>query len=176
MNKHWDELLDVVEVLGFNLEDCDPDGIEIRFTMNSFTSKKRRSKDILTYVRPKRPAWRTPPRLSDMGFTLGEIVKTYRTRLEGTTTLARLKNKVREVRPINIYILTDGMWKPESRAEQTIKSLVLMLEAKQKDENLIGIQFIQFGSESEGTEQLEYLDAQLGLSRQVTSTTLLNPY
>jgi hypothetical protein len=71
---------------------------------------------------------------------------------------------------LNLYILTDGSWCHQPGFDNPIRSIVQKLEELNKSEDQIGVQFIRFGNDKKGKEMLEYLDARLGLTRDIVDT------
>ncbi|KAF5983768.1 serine threonine kinase [Fusarium coicis] len=65
----------------------------------------------------------------------------------------------RKVKPTSIYIYTDGIWEPGAdQVKFSIKRAIdYLIKCKQPSSTLM-FQFVQFGSDTEGTGRLKYLD------------------
>jgi len=57
-----------------------------------------------------------------------------------------------------VFVLTDGMWWEETKADQTIRDLVVTLEDFGMPVDQVGIQFVRFGNEEKGAQRLRHLD------------------
>lgn len=156
MKDHWKEAIRIFMALGYLVKGKDPDGMEIRSTMD--TSFKRRSKDrgplkkSLSVLRQEGQC--------DIGRTLGQILNDLHP--ENSTKTNRLSVPwARQKWGVSIYVLTDGVWEPGdewiSRVIRPIKKLI----ASGMQKGNLGIQFIQFGSHTVGTERLQMLDDKL---------------
>jgi hypothetical protein len=159
---HWVQVMRTFEALAYLVKRKDPDGIEIRFT--SKPSYKRVSKDrkpLLTQLKSASPSgeW-------DICSTLGQILDDYDWDFpqdHGGLT-SRLRNKTRKKTKkwgVTIYVFTDGVWKP---GQDWLTDLVDMIKAlldKKAQPRQIGIQFVQFGTDEEGTQRMKILDDEL---------------
>lgn len=58
---------------------------------------------------------------------------------------------------MNIYILTDGVWEPNSDVAGAILSLARTLLESDYPPRQVAIQFIRFGHDPEGAEKLDHL-------------------
>lgn len=72
-------------------------------------------------------------------------------------------------RPINVYVLTNGIWDPTVRdgarvcgADRPITQLIKELEKRNLHKSQVAIQFVRFGNDPVGIERLVYLDDGLG--------------
>ena len=151
----------MLDLLGYIVKRFDPDGVEVFFTMSREPGKSRKFKKAKELV--KELTGRQPRGKSNMKDRLGELLQAYRQRLEQPipNTSMFKSRAAAEPRCLNIYIFTDGDWQPESNVEPHIRSMVDCLEAHQLLNAQVGIQFIQFGENPEGTKRLEYLDSEM---------------
>ena len=62
------------------------------------------------------------------------------------------------VRPLSIYILTDGVWQGGGNPEVPMLGLVETLKNYNLTRNQVGIQFISFGDDAGGLERMHDLD------------------
>lgn len=88
---------------------------------------------------------------TNISIRLGLVLETYRQKL-----LSR--NYPLLERPMNIYILTDGIWADGGDAETPITQMVEDLKRLGFRRRQVGIQFISFGNDSNALRRLELLD------------------
>lgn len=154
MEPHWKYLISVFEALSYVVKTVDPNGLDLHFTVSDdkYLNRKETAPLIKTV--------RSQPRRSttDMNIRLTTLLQAYQNKLS--------KKKSRfssEVKPMNLYILTDGVWETETNVEAPIRSLVKTLNEQGMGRLQIGIQFIYFGNNPNALERLEHLDSGLGL-------------
>jgi hypothetical protein len=159
MREHWDEVKRVFDLLGYIVKDSDPDGIELFFTKSAKQYKSTATTKLMKTIEERRLEGST-----NIGSRLGDILQKYQGKLDNQAQSRSLFSLSRsELRPMNIYVLTDGLWQPKSDAEAPIKNLVSKLKERGKLKEQVGIQFIQFGNDAEATERLKRLDSGLNL-------------
>jgi hypothetical protein len=173
MEIHWDDVVDAVDLLTYILKRYDNNGIDLRFTISNTKCNAKTSTDLTNTVRRKQPprldgnADHKLYRISNMGNQLQLVTQEYRTNLENGYTERRsfpgLAPRLEPVKPAIVFILTDGRWQPESCVDTPIATLVDALVHKGSPPNQFGVQFIQFGNDSIGTNRLKYLDNIEGL-------------
>jgi hypothetical protein len=161
MAPYWRDLTSLVGTLAYIVKSGDPDGIEMFYTISSARVKSRDSSKLVKSVQKTKPQG-----MSDIGINLRDILGPYNSRLEkrfGSAAVA--VNALEDIRPLSLYVLTDGVWQPESDAEAPIKDLVrtLLKQSKLKKKQ-VGIQFIRFGNDPEGIRKLQKLDDELTIS------------
>lgn len=161
MLDHWNDVESVFEVLAKIVKSADPDGIDLHFTMSDevYNSKNKwgvnSSSKLVGHVRDRRRKIR------------GSVNITYRLDAILGPYIAKLTNAYPRggtVRPLNLYVLTDGVWEPECDPSSAVKNLVDKLRrfGYSKDSKQVGIQFISFGKNTEGLKRLSDLDDNLG--------------
>jgi hypothetical protein len=157
MKTHWRKALRSFEVLAYLVKDKDPDGIEIRFS--SSPSRREHNKNrapLLDSLKKTKPSGQW-----DIGFTLGGILREYdwafSQEKKGLGAFWRNKNK-KQKWGVNIYVFTDGVWEEGEDWLESVVNSINNLLANGVDPHQIGIQFIQFGNDPEGTRRLEVLD------------------
>lgn len=158
MKNHWTEVASLINILAYIVKSADPDGIELSYTISPKTVKSKDSSKLVKSIQTT-----TPEGVSDIGMGLSAILNPYDSTLQrtfGAPTVAMAALK--DVRPLSLYVLTDGLWQPESDAETPIKNIVRTLLKQHKlDRKQVGIQFIQFGNIAEGSRKLNKLDDKL---------------
>jgi hypothetical protein len=165
MKPYWDRVNVVVEALSYIVKDCDPDGTELYFTISSQYRKDRNTTGLLNMLHGKSLKGAT-----DIDHRLNEILEKYKAKLDERSSwissirsIAKKEPKV--VRPLNLYILTNGIWEDKSTGETTIVNFAQKLKKLGKIRNQVGIQFISFGNNLIGLERMRILDSELGRGR-----------
>ncbi|KIW23768.1 uncharacterized protein PV07_11945 [Cladophialophora immunda] len=144
----------------------DPNGSELRFIISDEGKENFHTTKLKNMVRRKTEKLNGE---SDFAHRLDEILQ--RTQKKLTKDL--------DMRPISLYVFTDGKWQPGIRqldaVARSIQRLVNLLEEKGMKEQMVGIQFIRFGNDEEGMERLRWLDEELKgdyrLARDICDTT-----
>jgi hypothetical protein len=156
MAPHWKSLTKVVETLSYILKDVDPNGLDLSFTISTDALKKtKKTSKLVDMVKSRSKHLKGT---TDMNLRLTEILDAYQTELEKPKSFLR-----KLVLPLNLYILTDGIWEPNCDAAEPIKNLVNKLNRLDKGRVQVGIQFISFGENAAALERLDILDSRLGL-------------
>lgn len=159
MQAHWEELVSAVRVLGYMVKKLDKNGMKIHLTISPNSSNCPNSTDLAD------ACYANPPRQgkSDISIRLGSILREYQQKLDNvrpsTSRYRKLFSSSDTVKPLNIYILTDGICEPRSDPRESIRNLATKLDESKFPPDQVGLQFIQFGNESVGTKRLEYLDS-----------------
>ena len=162
MQRHRGEVLALFKPLAYLLKESDPDGIELYFTMSFEFLRSKRSSKLVEFVE------HNPPRegTSNIRLSLLKIIQDYQRRLnvQGQNSLSRRWSHTRaRVRPQTLYIFTDGIWEPLCNPADIVASLVKSLKQHGLPREQFGIQFISFGTNTEGLARLAGLDSRLGL-------------
>jgi hypothetical protein len=158
MEPHWKRLTKVFEALSYILKYVDPNGLDLSFTICSETLKKmKKTSKLINMVKSRSENLKGT---TDMKLRLTEILDTYQSELEKPKSFF---GKPKPVLPMNLYILTNGVWEPNCDAAGPIKNLVSKLNKLDKGRVQVGIQFISFGNNLEALERLDNLDSGLGL-------------
>ncbi|CZR62093.1 uncharacterized protein PAC_11990 [Phialocephala subalpina] len=156
MKPYWPELVALVGGLAYVVKNCDPDGIELSYTISP---KPVQSKDSSKLVASLNAT--TPLGKSNVGNALNRILTKYEEKLgrlhgSGIASHARVN-----VRPLSLYILTDGVWQHKCDAATPIRTLVKTLRGFNMGKGQVGIQFIRFGNDPTGVQRLVDLDDNL---------------
>lgn len=166
MRPHRKEVRDLFGLLGYIVKGTDPDGIELHFTMARDKKERARNTTQLLHTLESVQYIGT----SNIRTQVGDILQEYHAKLREQKPARSLFNRMRPPRPVrpqSVYILTDGVWQPGCDLTQLIRKLVISLEQYSMEREQIGIQFIRFGSNSDGITRLKQLDSGLGLSMYV---------
>jgi hypothetical protein len=144
--------------LAYLVKRKDPDGIEVHFTSNP--SNKCRNKDrkpLLAHLNTIIPSGQW-----NIGCTLGQILSdydwTFPPERKGLLTWRGKTRKKMKKWGVNIYVFTDGVWEEgDGWLADIVESINKLLDGGVEPRR-IGIQFIQFGNDQEGTQRLKLLD------------------
>ena len=185
MQQHWDNVVTLADILAYIVKRTDEDGVDLHFTIcKNLRRNEKKTTDLIDFVEDNRP---DPPetgaeRLSNIDYCLGSILHEYQEKLEKDRQRIRRSGKnsrfssaPKPVRKLNLYVLTDGLWQPEANGIAPLRALVSTLDRLKKPADQVGIQFIQFGNEEEGTKSLSYLDSDLVKLQSFTRLAWLLP-
>lgn len=158
MQSHWKDVTQLLALLSYMVKGSARDGIDLLFTVSSDRKIEKTSTKLIRHLEGKRPTG-----ASDIDTSLDRIFNPYLERLLSEKEQRRkwmLARKPEPARPMNIYVLTDGVWRPDSDGTRSIKTFVEKLHdlGIQDPAKPIGISFIQFGNHEEGTRKLRHLD------------------
>jgi len=126
MCDHWDEVITLFGVLAYIVKDSDPDGIELFFINSSEHHKARTTTNLLAHLKQKRPEG-----TSDIKIKLALILQNYMAKLHDEAIPRSRWSTLRPsraVRPLNLYIFTDGIWTPQCDVTREIKNMVEKLQ------------------------------------------------
>lgn len=156
MKDHWRDALRVFLALGYIVKGKDPDGMEIRTTMDpSFKKRSKKRRPLLNALSNDRLGGQC-----DISLTFSQILRELHLEniknSQGSRFLWR-KQKV----GVNIYILTDGVWEEGNEWLPTMIESIQNLITNGMQRGQLGIQFIQFGNDPTGTQRLQMLDDDL---------------
>ncbi|KAM3071948.1 hypothetical protein ACMFMG_008416 [Clarireedia jacksonii] len=172
MLEYWDKVTDIFSILAYIVKESDPDGVDLYFTMSSPGEhhNHRKTSRLEKVVRNRKPRGK-----SDIRVMLDSILNDYTGKLGNQkarrTGLARFAPLEKDLRPLNLYVLTDGVWQERCDAIPPIRRLVDRLVELSLDERQIGIQFISFGNDPTGLDRLGFLDSGLNLGLDIVDTT-----
>ena len=163
MELHMAQVERVIDLLVYMLKTCDPDGIDFYLTSRRakvITATK--TKHILRGLKSTVTVGRC-----NMEDRLGSILEHYLAKpgKPGGVGLSRLPWKsssgAKAARRLSLYVLTDGVWQPNNKPSKVIIPLLEHLKQQGLRWNHVGIQFIRFGKDPEGTRHLQQLDRML---------------
>ncbi|PVH88884.1 hypothetical protein DL98DRAFT_565731 [Cadophora sp. DSE1049] len=158
MKVHWADVTMLVGILAYMVKPFDSNGLEMMYTISSSKSitSKHSSKLVASLEKTK------PAGMSDISIRLNSILEQYKSKIHevygaGSRVTAKARN---DVRPLTLYVLTDGVWHPKCDAETPIKNLVrTLLELKAEvSPKQVGVQFIYFGNNAIGKARVKKLD------------------
>ena len=167
MLPHWQETEDVFGVLAYVVKSADPDGLDLYFTssLEPYNSKKgygifstSSSTKLLEYVHNRK---QKIDGSTNLDYALDCILGPYINQLERA-----FKFGGSNVRPLNLYILTDGRWEDGCNPASAIRRIISKLKEFRypEDSKQIGIQFITFGHNMEALARIQALDDKLDTS------------
>lgn len=131
----------LLRILTTVLQGLDPDGMELRFTTSrSYLKSNNISQLHQTACQEK------PNAHSNVEDALDKAVEPHETRL-----------RQGDMRPLTVYVLTDGNWM-DGNPEAVLLRLQTLLGELRLQRLSLGIQFIRFGNVKEGMERLNLLD------------------
>lgn len=174
MAPYWTEVKNVVKLLGWLLKDNDDDGIELCFTGEPsapYRAPKKRSSRLQDPLRQR--SAKELRSTTDITWRLSNILNGYLVKLErhrsmrsGTwRSFVSRRPEDSNIKPLMLYVLTDGIWEDKSDPSSVIKEAAARLQQLDKPSDQVGIQFIRFGDDQESVQKLQRLDSGLDASR-----------
>ena len=164
MRAHLPQVRKTIDLLAYMLRQSDPDGLDLYFTKSSRNVKsKKRHTHLLRALDEQIFSGTT-----DLTIKLNTIIEEYKARSSNQAPKHRFpwlhrSQVIEPPRPLNLYVLTDGLVQPKCDIRSVVQKLVSFIQAHGLPNNHVGIQFIQFGRDADGEEMLGYLDSQLKL-------------
>lgn len=147
MHPYKEHVTTLLSPLVYTVKEGDPDGVEVHFTVSKSMQQSRKSRVLIEEVECHDFEGKT-----DISKRLGIILRRYRVNLEDKR-MAHLS-----VRPLSIYILTDGVWEGGRDAQTPMREIISVLKQYGYDRKQVGIQFISFGNDDEGLQRMADLD------------------
>ncbi|KAI9709972.1 MAG: hypothetical protein M1820_003050 [Bogoriella megaspora] len=173
MLPHWEEAMQLLGLHMFMVQDADPDGVEVFLTGRS---DRKRFKRPSAPVEARKWAEKHKPNefssfVTNIYTRFNEIVKGHQKRIEDyakPSKFTKFKEMFKPLRPLNITVYTDGRWQEESDAATPIRNILETLIHNRRNLTEVGVQFVQFGKDPQGSERLRFLDQEL--RREVNGT------
>jgi hypothetical protein len=153
MRNHWIEVKELAEILVYMMKKYDDDGLDVYTTISR---RKEKVRDAAALVRVLDKV--EPQGQSDFPGVLQEFIAPYLRSLNCPEKERSLLRHHKRVKPLSIYVFTDGVWQSDSDATDAIRRITETLDARGFDRSQILFQFIGFGNDQEGSERLATLD------------------
>lgn len=158
-------VIQVFETLAYFTKHTDPDGIDLYFTNTKDCHRHHKDRDKMIRILKSM----SQEGECNMKRSLARILESWYSSYEksnsftGAIISKLLRRKAKD--GVTIYVLTDGVWqkgpKPLCQVEAPIKNIVDKLMQRGVEPDLVGIQFIRFGSSDIGLERFKLLDSGL---------------
>lgn len=150
----------VFSALCYLVKELDDDGVDLYFTNTSESYKFKDTTPFMEVLDRKSLAGDT-----DIELRLQKIFASYKERLAKHINKTPFNIKAlfeKKLRPMSIYVLTDGCWEQACVGDKQIRNLVEELVGLKFTKEQVGIQFIRFGRDPRGVQRLNHLDSNLG--------------
>ncbi|RKF56173.1 putative protein kinase-like [Erysiphe neolycopersici] len=148
MAPHWPEVCLVFESLSYIVKGMSPLGTQLYFTISSESLKKKGTHDLCHFVSEKQ----LQRAQTNIAKRLDLLLAAYRIKLWDSNKRAR------DVRPVNFYILSNGIWAPESfeSLKNTLEQTAILL-SQFGLKNQVYLSFIGFDSATAAARSIEAL-------------------
>lgn len=158
MDQHWGIVQNVFETLSYIVKEVDPNGFDLWFTGpgKPLKNQKRTTEALQTMEFRKRQG------TTDINNKLEKIFEDYIDALKKPKTGIRA-TFAKAVKPLSLYVLTDGVWEKDCNPRHLVETFVKQLEDLGKVKGKVGIQFISFGEDIIGLDRMELLDSGLNV-------------
>ena len=136
------------------MEKDDPDGVELHFANAQPMMRSKDSQRLAARARAVRPFG-----IVDINKILKPLLKAYGERIYQVADQRRRGGNPDDIRPLSVYILTDGRWDERQYGpEEGILLLVNTLKEHGLTRRQVGIQFISFGDDPDALANMTNLD------------------
>ncbi|KFY93298.1 hypothetical protein V500_03785 [Pseudogymnoascus sp. VKM F-4518 (FW-2643)] len=166
MSQYWKQVREVFEALSYIVKQVDPDGFDLWFTggSNKPMENCQKSTAALQAVELRKGRGAT-----DINVKLTQIFDAYIDDLRKPRH--RILSRVsKPIKPLNLYVLTDGVWEEHCDPRSLVGNFVRQLDDLRKVKGSVGIQFISFGQDPVGLKRMRDLDSSLNLKLDIVDT------
>ncbi len=154
----WPDVNRVFSALSYVVKGMSPDGTELFFTISYDTYRRKDTTELCTHLSNHVPKGKT-----DICYRLNLQLQAYRLALYRAKTPPKTKKvppppfTPGKVRPLNLYILTNGEWDDKGAGE--VKKLVqemdeFLVKEGGCEEGTVSVQFISFAQGPEGRRRM----------------------
>lgn len=158
MHQHWGNVQKVFEALSYVVKEVDPNGFDLWFTGPGEPLKNCQK----TSAPLRAVEGRMQQGTTDITVKLTEIFDDYIEALKNPRT-GILAMFSKPVKPLSLYVLTDGVWEKDCNPRTLVETFVGQLDSLHKGKGKVGIQFISFGQDPVGLERMDFLDSGLNV-------------
>lgn len=156
MRPHWNDVKKTFRALAYLVKNKDLDEIELFFTNDTGThGRHKNTKPLLDILNLAEPSGSC-----DIGVAFEKLLDgldlAHKPEAKKTLRPWKKKKKDKEKYGTSIYILTDAIW--QDGWKEGIVDPIKALMKKGLKKGQLGVQFIQFGEHSEGSDRLDILD------------------
>ena len=161
MTPHWMRVKHLFNHLAYFIKDQDPSGIELYDTASCNVVKSKDTTTLLHRLSEIAPHLGSAP--TDPSMCLDRILVQYRESLDEYHDNRRIswlgRPRPTTAPSLIVYIFTDGIWQPKCNMSNPIRTIIEKCIQYRLPRGKVGVQFIQFGDDAEGTEKLTKLDS-----------------
>ncbi len=178
MYRHWEEVQQLLNLLGYAIKEYDNDGMELIFMSDSKSFSDKNITPLVNEVKYRKSQCKTETNAEHcLRGILEEYAESYNKakthatpRHHKASSLSKLvqwkDSNANTVKPVCYYVLTDAVWQGICAVADPICELLDKIPTASKYQ--VGISFIQFGSYQKGTKRLRYLDEGLMFRREAS--------
>lgn len=166
MEQHWTRLQKVFDTVAYIVKEVDPDGFDVWFTGPGKPLRNcKKTTAPLQSIKTRRPQGTT-----DINDRLSQIFDDHIEALRKPHKTGLLGKLSKGVKPLSLYVLTNGIWERNCDPSNLVENFVAQLEELRKVKGKVGIQFISFGDDPVGLERMELLDSGLNVKLDIVDT------
>lgn len=150
----WPEVKRVFEALSYVVKPMSPDGTELFFTISYDTWRRKDTSELCTYLESKKTEGET-----NISYRLNLQLQTYRAKIHAALMTAKTakKSKAPVVRPMSIYVLTNGEWVKGTGPKDTVKEMADLLVREKMLDGQVVIEYISFAQTEEAAKMISDL-------------------
>ncbi len=139
----WADVKRVFEALSYVVKGMSPDGTELFFTISFETWRRKDTFDLCTYLEKKKTNGQT-----NIAWRLNLQLELYRAKIWGA------HSSKKPLRPMSIYILTNGEWGKGADPKVTIKQTADLLMQHDMLNGQVTVEFISFADTAAGMQHI----------------------
>lgn len=151
--------------MAHELKPLDTNGMELKFMISDDILTAKTATGLTSVLESHRRKGK-----SNINERLGSILQGYEADLASFSKRMReyreasghkrvlLKRKPTQVKPLNIYIFTDGKWEKDNDATDIIRSAADCLRKYNRSRHQLGIEIVRFGDDPDAKLRLQALD------------------
>jgi hypothetical protein len=156
MAGHWPAVQATFAALSYILKPMSPDGIELFFAV-AYDAWRRKNTSELCELLEKKRVVASP---TDIAYRLKLQLQAYGVRVAAETAPPSLKKKDKAkkaaLRPLSLYVLTDGAWKGGADPVPHIKAVAAQLtKAGLRDRAQVTITFVSFCDDAAALQRIQ---------------------
>src|SRR5437016_1814394 len=118
MAQQWTSVKSVFEALSYIVKPMSPDGIDLYFTVSYSTYRRNNTSELLEFLNKK-----VLEGVTDISYRLKLELENYATKIQQIRRKSSKSSTLKKIRPISIYILTNGKWRSEGDPIGPIKEM-----------------------------------------------------
>jgi hypothetical protein len=156
-------MCDLFSILAYIVKGSDDDGIDMYFTMMATKYNRRHVSELVEIIKKRKAELEGTSNINDR---LNQVLMEYDRAIRNQINLRKSRSPfapAQDMKPLTVYVFTDGRWTRRSDPKPAIESLVSSLVALKYPSSQVGIQFISFGRDAEALKRFEHYDSGLGL-------------
>lgn len=152
MAAQWPDLKRVFEALTYVVKNMSPDGTELFYTVSYDTYRRKDSSDLCAFLEKHPLAGET-----NISYRLNLQLQGYVVKLMNLRNKKPKKGEKLIVRPMSIYILTNGEWGQGPDPKIALQDMADFLKREKMTQGQVTVEFISFAQTPKAAQRLSDL-------------------